>query len=613
MGAGVANGDGPLDVIIVGAGISGIGMAAHMQAMCPDQRYLVLDRRERIGGTWDLFRYPGVRSDSDMHTLGFVFEPWRHEKSIADGPSILEYLDRIADERGIRPHIRFGTQVIAGNWDSSAGLWRLEVDTPEGPRSLETRFVYLGSGYYDYDDPYDAQIPGKADFAGQIVHPQFWPDNLDYTGKTVVVIGSGATAVTVVPAMAAKAAHVTMLQRTPTWMASRPARDGIANFLRRVLPEKLAYRLTRYKNITMQSLVFHRARTRPDKVKAFLTKQTQSMLGDHYSATDFTPPYDPWDQRLCLIPDGDLFAAIRAGKANVVTDHIDRIDATGIQLKSGRHLDADVIVTATGLTMTMAGKIAFSLDGVPIDWSQHYYYKACMFSNVPNLAAVFGYLNASWTLRADIISDYVCRLINLMAERNLAVATPVLPADHDLVEDDPFDFSSGYIARARHLLPKNASDMRWRLNQDYVRDRAWMKNDPIDDGVLRLDPTIVCSSSIKSITAPFWSSTSFNTALSRSSNSPLNFAPATRAPMSRTTTRLCLRPSGTSPRKIRWANPSTMAVLPTPGSPINTGLFLVRLERTWMTLRISSSRPITGSNLSLAASSVRSLPYFSNA
>ncbi len=491
MGAGMANGDGPLDVIIVGAGISGIGMAAHMQAMCPDQRYLVLDRRERIGGTWDLFRYPGVRSDSDMHTLGFVFEPWRHEKSIADGPSILEYLDRIADERGIRPHIRFGTQVIAGNWDSSAGLWRLEVDTPEGPRTLETRFVYLGSGYYDYDDPYDAQIPGKADFAGRIVHPQFWPDDLDYAGKNVVVIGSGATAVTVVPAMADKAAHVTMLQRTPTWMASRPARDGIANFLRRVLPEKLAYRLTRYKNITMQSLVFHRARTRPDKARAFLTKQTQAMLGDHYSATDFTPPYDPWDQRLCLIPDGDLFAAIRAGKAKVVTDHIDRIDATGIQLKSGQHLDADVIVTATGLTMTMAGKIAFSLDGVPIDWSQHYYYKACMFSNVPNLAAVFGYLNASWTLRADIISDYVCRLINLMAARKLAIATPVLPADHDLVEDDPFDFSSGYIARARHLLPKNASDMRWRLNQDYVRDRAWMKNDPIEDGVLRLDPAPV--------------------------------------------------------------------------------------------------------------------------
>ena len=480
--------DAPLDVAIIGAGISGIGMAAHMQALCPDRRYAVLERRDRIGGTWDLFRYPGVRSDSDMHTLGFVFEPWKHEKSIADGPSILDYLDRIADERGIRPHIRFGTKVLSADWDSAAGLWRLSIETAAGPGTLAARFLYLGSGYYDYDDPYDAPIAGKADFAGQIVHPQFWPTDLDYAGKRVVVIGSGATAVTVVPAMADKAAHVTMLQRTPTWMASRPARDAIANFLRKVLPEKLAYRLTRWKNITMQSIVFRRARTRPDKVKAFLTKQTQALLGSHYNAADFTPPYDPWDQRLCLVPDGDLFAAIRAGKASVMTDRIDRIDATGIALKSGRHLDAEVIVTATGLKMTMGGKIAFSLDGVPIDWSQHWYYKACMFSNVPNLAAVFGYLNASWTLRADIIADYVCRLINLMADRGAAVATPVLPADHALVEDDPFDFSSGYIARARHLLPKNASDMRWRLNQDYVRDRAWMKSDPIDDGVLRLDP-----------------------------------------------------------------------------------------------------------------------------
>ncbi len=487
MGANTDAGDLPLDVIIVGAGISGIGMAAHMQALCPGKRYAVLERRDRIGGTWDLFRYPGVRSDSDMHTLGFVFEPWRHEKSIADGPAILEYLDRIADERGIRPNIRFGTKVLTADWDSSAALWRVEVETAQGRSQIAGRFLFLGSGYYDYDNPYDAPIPGKDDFAGQIVHPQFWPADLDYAGKKVVVIGSGATAVTVVPAMAQHAAHVTMLQRTPTWMAARPARDAIANTLRRFLPEQLAYRITRFKNITMQSLVFRRARTRPDKVKAYLTKQTQSLLGSHYNAADFTPPYNPWDQRLCLVPDGDLFAAIRAGRASVVTDRIERIDATGIRLQSGTHLDADVIVTATGLTMTMMGKIGVSLDGVPVDWSQRWYYKACMFSNVPNLAAVFGYLNASWTLRADIISDYVCRLVNLMAERGAGSATPVLPDNHDLVEDDPFDFSSGYISRARHLLPKSASDMRWRLSQDYLRDRAWMKSDPIDDGVLRLD------------------------------------------------------------------------------------------------------------------------------
>eukprot|EP01037_Dinobryon_pediforme_P012843 gene12843-12943_t len=492
MSASAAQASQPLDLVIVGAGLSGIGMAAHMEQLCPDRTYAVIERRERIGGTWDLFRYPGVRSDSDMHTLGFVFEPWRHEKSIADGPSILEYLDRIADERGIRQHIRFGTQVLSADWDSRTALWRLEVDGPHGHSSVEARFVMLASGYYDYDDPYDAAIPGKDSFGGRIVHPQFWPADLDYAGKRVVVIGSGATAVTVVPAMANTAAHVTMLQRTPTWMASRPAKDGIANLMRRFLPEMLAYRLTRFKNIKLQSVAFHGARKAPEKARAYLTKQAQKLLGSHYRAADFTPPYDPWTQRLCLIPDGDLFAAIRAGKAEVVTDHIERIDETGVLLKSGKHLDADVIVTATGLRMTMAGKIATRIDGVTVDWSQHYYYKGCMFSNVPNLAAVFGYLNASWTLRADIISDYLCRTFNLMKARGAAVATPALPADHDLVEDTgAFNLQSGYIDRSRHLLPKSATDMRWRLNHDYVRDRAWMKGDPIEDGVLRFDPAPV--------------------------------------------------------------------------------------------------------------------------
>lgn len=477
-----------VDVAIIGAGISGIGMAAHMQAKCPGHSYAILERREAIGGTWDLFRYPGVRSDSDMHTLGFEFEPWRHEKSIADGPSILDYLNRIADERGIRPHIRFGTHVLSADWDSASALWRIITERGGKVEAVVARFLFLASGYYDYDKPYEAPIPGKADFAGQIVHPQFWPADLDYAGKRVVVIGSGATAVTVVPAMAETAAHVTMLQRTPTWMASRPARDAIANALRKVLPERWAYAITRFKNIRLQSLVYARARQRPDKAKAFLAKQTQKLLGAHYNAADYTPPYDPWTQRLCLVPDADLFNAIRAGRASVVTDRIAQIDATGVMLESGRHLDADVIVTATGLTMTMAGKVAVSLDGTPVDWPQHWYYKACMYSNVPNLAAVFGYLNASWTLRADLTSDYVCRVLNLMRERGAAVVVPHLAADHDLVEDDPFDFSSGYIERARHLLPKSAKDMRWRQNHDYVRDRAWMAADPVDDGVLRFEP-----------------------------------------------------------------------------------------------------------------------------
>ena len=478
----------PLDMIIVGAGISGIGMAAHLEEKCPGTNYLVLDRRERIGGTWDLFRYPGIRSDSDMHTLGYDFAPWRHDKAIADGPAILDYLNRIVDERGIRGRIRNRTRVDAANWDSAAGLWHLTLDTPGGAQALSTRWLFLGAGYYDYDEPHDARIPGLADFGGRVAHPQFWPTDLDYGGRRVVVIGSGATAVTMIPAMADAAAHVTMLQRTPTWIASRPSRDAIANGLRKVLPEKLAYRVTRFKNIHIQALLFRRARTRPEKVRAYLTRQTRRMLGEWYRPADFTPPYDPWDQRLCLVPDADLFNAIKAGKASVKTGRIDRIDATGILLADGTHLDADVIVTATGLTMTMAGKIAVSIDGVPVDWAQAWYYKACMFSNVPNLAAVFGYLNASWTLRADLVSDFVCRVLNHMKAGGAAVATPILPAGHDLVEDDVFDFSSGYIARARHMIPRSATDPRWRLSQDYPHDRAFMARDPIEDGALRLDP-----------------------------------------------------------------------------------------------------------------------------
>lgn len=476
-----------VDVAIVGAGISGIGMAAHMQMLCPDRSYAIFERRDAIGGTWDLFRYPGVRSDSDMHTLGFVFEPWRHEKSIADGPSILEYLNRIADERGIRPNIRFGTKVVSADWDSAAGLWRLVSEDAAGARHPSTaRFLYLGSGYYDYDEPYEAEIPGKADFAGTIVHPQFWPRDLDYAGKRVVVIGSGATAVTIVPAMAQSAGHVTMLQRTPTWYASRPARDGFANTLRKVLPEKVAYAITRFKNVRLQNFFYNRARTRPDKVKAFLTGRLKEMLGDKYDARSFTPPYNPWEQRLCLVPDADLFEAIKAGKAEVVTDRIAKIDASGIQLESGKHLDADVIVTATGLKLAMAGKIALAMDGEPIDLSDHYYYKAVMFSNLPNLAAVFGYLNASWTLRADLNAEYVCKLLNRMKETGRQVATPELPDASALVFDDVFDFSSGYLQRGKHLQPKSATDMRWRLSQDYVRDRKFMKSDRLEDGVLQL-------------------------------------------------------------------------------------------------------------------------------
>jgi monooxygenase len=464
------------DVLIVGAGISGIGMAAHMRMKSPDRSFVMLEQRAKLGGTWDLFRYPGIRSDSDMHTLGFDFEPWRHEKSIADAPAILEYLDRIVDERGIRPHIRLGHKVLSANFDSSTARWQVSVETAEGERKrLSANWLYLGSGYYDYDEPYDPSFD-FGEFSGQIVHPQFWPGDLDYAGKRVVVIGSGATAVTIVPAMAKQAGHVTMLQRTPTWMFSRPAKDRFANFLRRWLPEEVAYRITRWKNIRLQAFGFRRAREKPEKMKDFLHKRIRKIMGADYDLAPFTPPYNPWDQ--------SLFAAIKAGKAEVVTGHIAAFEKGGIRLTDGRHLPADIVVTATGLKLAVAGKIAISVDGAPVNFADHFYYKGCMFSNVPNLAVVFGYLNASWTLRADINSDYVCRLLNHMKATSAEIAVPVLPADHGLEEDDIFDFSSGYIQRAKQIMPKNAVAYPWRLNQEYVLDRKRMASDPIEDGIL---------------------------------------------------------------------------------------------------------------------------------
>ena len=474
------------DVLIVGAGISGIGMAAHMKMKAPHHSFAIVERRDNIGGTWDLFRYPGIRSDSDMHTLGFDFEPWRHEKSIADGPSILEYLERIADERDIREHIRFGHKVISADFREDEARWHVEMESEDGSRThLTANFLYLGSGYYDYDDPYDAGFD-FSDYEGQVVHPQFWPQDLDYTGKNVVVIGSGATAVTIVPAMAEKVAKITMLQRTPTWMISRPAKDKVANFLRKILPDSWAYAITRFKNIRMQDFTFKVAREKPEKAKESLYKGLEKNLGPDFNKADFTPPYNPWEQRLCLVPDSDFFDAMKAGKAEVVTGHIERLEPNGVRLKSGELLEADIIVTATGLKMCVAGKIAVSLNGERVDFSERFYYKGCMFSNLPNFAVVFGYLNASWTLRADINSDYVCRILNHMRATGTDLATPVLSAEAEaaIEEDDIYDFSSGYIQRAKAIQPKNATEFPWRLNQEYVVDRKQMKEDPVDDGLL---------------------------------------------------------------------------------------------------------------------------------
>ena len=474
------------DVLIVGAGISGIGMAAHMEMKATHHSYTIVERREDLGGTWDLSRYPGIRSESDMHTLGFDFEPWSHEKSIPDAPAILDYLNTIVDERGIRDHIRFGHKVISADFRADEARWHVDMELADGSTTQMTaNFLYLGSGYYDYDEPYDAGFELGA-FKGQVLHPQFWPEDLDYAGKRVVVIGSGATAVTIVPAMAEKAAHVTMLQRTPTWMWGRPAKDGFANFLRRFLPDKLAYRITRFKNIKMQDFSFKTARNKPQKVKDALTKGIQRALGDTFDPETFTPPYDPWDQRVCLVPDNDLFAAMKAGDASIVTGQIAEFEAGGIRLKNGELLEADIIVTATGLKMAVAGKIAITLDGEPVNFAQRFYYKGCMFSNLPNLAVVFGYLNASWTLGADINSDYICRVLNHMRAGGFDTAVPVLTpeAEARIEEDDVFDFSSGYIQRAKHIMPRNSVSYPWRLNQEYVVDRKRMANDPVSDGLL---------------------------------------------------------------------------------------------------------------------------------
>ena len=477
----------PLDMIIVGAGISGIGMAAHLVKACPGRSFAIVDRRERPGGTWDLFRYPGVRSDSDMYTLGYRFEPWRDDNAIAGGETILAYLDGVIDSHGLRQHMQFGRTVVAANWDSATALWTVTMEDGDGQRStLAGRFLFLGAGYYDYDNPHDAQIPGLERFAGTVIHPQFWPQGFDHAGKRVVVIGSGATAVTVVPAMAKTAAHVTMLQRTPTWFGARPSQDRLALTLRRLLPEKWAYALTRWKNVRLHDYLFRKARSEPQAVGRFLLGKVREAVGDRFRAEDYTPPYGPWEQRLCLVPDGDLFAAIRDDRASIVTGAIATVDEAGIELADGRRIDADVIVTATGLRMAVAGKIAVSVDGQAVNFAEHFYYRSCMFSNVPNLAALFGYLNAGWTLRVDIIADWLTRMFNQMDAWKVDVVTPHLPADHSLVEEPVFDFfSSGYLQRGKAIVPKSATTAPWQFAMDYLTEKRELAKAPIDDGVLR--------------------------------------------------------------------------------------------------------------------------------
>lgn len=474
-----------VDVLIAGAGISGIGMAVHLQRECPTHTVRMLEQRDDIGGTWSLFNYPGVRSDSDMHTLGFDFEPWVEKKAIADGPSILNYITRIVEKYQLRKHIAFGQQILSADWSSKEALWTLTTQDKLGNQYKQRgRFLYMGTGYYDYEQGHESVFEGRDEFAGQIVHPQFWPQCLEYANKKVVIIGSGATAVTLLPEMAKTAAHVTMLQRTPTWYGVRPSEDTIANILAKILPSQWAYNIIRRRNVWMQKFVFQYSRSKPEKVIKRLMKGVRKSLGKKPNPIDFTPPYKPWEQRLCLVPDGDMFTAMREGKASIETAHIKHFTKTGIQLTSGKHLDADVIITATGLKLAMAGKVACSVDCKEINFADHFYYKGCMFSNVPNMAIVFGYLNASWTLKADLVSHYVCRLLKHMKQHNLAIVNPQLDDSDSLEEEALFDFSSGYIKRDSYLLPRQSTSMPWRLNQDYGIDKTALLKEPVDDGVL---------------------------------------------------------------------------------------------------------------------------------
>ncbi len=477
-----------LDVLIVGAGLSGIGAARQLQQRCADKRYAILEARDAIGGTWDLFRYPGIRSDSDMYTLGYRFKPWKGAKAIADGPSILSYIRETADEAGITPHIRFGHKVLSAAWHSHESCWTVTTErTGDGSRQQwRARFLYVCPGYYSSAQGHRPAFAGEENFRGRIVHPQFWDASLDYAGKRVVVIGSGATAVTLVPAMAATAAHVTMLQRSPSYVVTRPGEDRIAARLRRLLPEGLAYAATRWKNVLLGMFFFQLARRRPERVSERMVGMAAAQLGPGFDVgKHFTPRYKPWDQRVCLVPDGDLFREIRDGRASVVTDTIARFAEDGIVLASGQRLAADIVVTATGLRLNMLGDIAISVDGQPRVPAELMTFKGMMLNDVPNLVLAFGYTNASWTLKADLTAEYVCRLLRYMDRHGHKVAMPRRDAS---VQPTPFlDFTSGYVQRAAGVLPRQGDRRPWRLYQNYIMDMLTIRHGRIADGVLQFD------------------------------------------------------------------------------------------------------------------------------
>jgi cation diffusion facilitator CzcD-associated flavoprotein CzcO len=477
------------DVLIIGAGLSGIDAGYHLNKFAPKKTYVILENRERIGGTWDLFRYPGIRSDSDMLTMGYHFKPWKHDSTISPGDKIRDYVTETARENGIDKHIRFRHNVKRASWDSATARWTVEATKRDGsgketPVTLTANFLFSCAGYYRYSEGYTPAFKGRENFKGTIIHPQLWPENLNYDGKRVVIIGSGATAVTLLPNMAKTAAHVTMLQRSPTYYVSRPEKDKMANTLRKFLPASWAYMIPRWRNIVLQRFFFGLARKKPQQTAERLIKGVADLLPKDYDVkTHFTPSYKPWDQRICLVPDADMFNAISSGRASVVTDHIESFTEKGIKLKSGKELEADIIVTATGLHVQMAGGTQLTVDGTPVEIGKTFAYKGMMLSNVPNLAFVFGYTNASWTLRADLVCEWVTRVLNKMDEKGTPIVT-ARPTDPAMKADPMLDFSSGYVQRALAVTPKQGPTAPWRQNQNYFADLKEMRKAPIEDEAL---------------------------------------------------------------------------------------------------------------------------------
>jgi monooxygenase len=475
-----------VDVLIIGAGLSGIGAAVHLQTNCPGKSYALLEARAASGGTWDLFRYPGIRSDSDMYTLGYRFRPWKEAKAIADGPSILKYVRETASEHDIDRHIRYHHRAVRAEWSTDDARWTVEIERTDTGETVQMtcNFIFSCSGYYKYDDPYTPELPGLEQYGGQVVHPQLWSDAVDYKGKRVVVIGSGATAVTLVPAMAEDAEHVTMLQRSPSYVIAMPGIDPIAQLFRKLLPERLAYMAVRWKNVALTTLFFQLSRRRPKLIKRLLRKGVEAELGRDYPIDPhFKPKYNPWDQRMCLVPDADLFRALRSGKASMFTDTIETFTEHGIRLSSGEELEANVVVTATGLNLQLLGGVQLAVDGRDVDLSQTLGYKGMMFSDVPNVAVSMGYTNASWTLKCDLTCEYVCRLLNHMDEHGYAQVTA--RNNDPTVEVVPFiDLQSGYVQRSIHKFPKQGSKWPWRLYQNYPRDILLLRHGRIVDDAL---------------------------------------------------------------------------------------------------------------------------------